>query len=167
MTTPNSTTEAGGLADDEIGAAWDAAKTRMSHDPYTPKEAFWAGALFAQSRASAQGGGDLIERIAKHWDGCMFDSPGEGDLDIGAAIRQNAKHFATPPATTGMKESLVGDAERWEILQKALNTGHLAGPGHGHRIKLIETSPMYGDEKEVDVRDLVKAIDAIRAGRKG
>lgn len=34
------------LKDEAIGAAWDAAKARLAHDPYTPKEAFWAGAIF-------------------------------------------------------------------------------------------------------------------------
>jgi hypothetical protein len=33
---------------------------------------------------------DLVESIAKEWDGCTFDGVG-GDIDIGQAIRASAK----------------------------------------------------------------------------
>jgi len=40
------------LSDDEIAAAWADAKKRLGHDPYTPREAFWAGVrLSEQSKA--------------------------------------------------------------------------------------------------------------------
>jgi hypothetical protein len=39
----------------------------------------------------------LIERIAQHWDACIYNTD-NGEMDIGAAIRQNAKHFAASPA---------------------------------------------------------------------
>lgn len=50
------------------------------------------------------------------------------------------------------------DALRWKTLLRALSSGHLRGPGYGRRIKLVETCPMYGEEKEVN--DIVGAVDA-------
>ena len=38
--------------DAAIGTAWDQAKARMAHDPYTPHEAFFAGALWAQNASA-------------------------------------------------------------------------------------------------------------------
>ena len=53
---------------------------------------------------------------------------------------------------------VIRDAERWETFERFLRNGHILGPGHGRRIKLIEVCPMFGTEAAV--RDLVPAIDA-------
>lgn len=52
------------------------------------------------------------------------------------------------------------DAERWRAFDKALRYG-VRGAGHGIRIKVVEISPMFGDEKEIcDVEGLVDAAIA-------
>lgn len=60
-------------------------------------------------------------------------------------------------------ESLAADAERWKKFERALRTGHIPGAAHGRRFKIIETCPMYGDEKEFT--DFIGAINAMAKER--
>lgn len=55
------------------------------------------------------------------------------------------------------------DAERWRAFEGFLRTGRIPGAGHGRRIKLTETCPVYGDEK--DVNDIRAAVDVVIAAR--
>ena len=64
-----------------------------------------------QQAAGAVPEGALIERIATHWDGCMYDCHAVGEVDIGAAIRQNAKHFATSMAPPKQQPVHLGGGE--------------------------------------------------------
>jgi hypothetical protein len=57
---------------------------------------------------------------------------------------------------------LQEDAARWRAFEKALRYG-LPGPGHKRQIRLVEVSPMYGDENEIT--DPRAAIDAARAAQ--
>jgi hypothetical protein len=58
---------------------------------------------------------------------------------------------------------LISDTEREEYelykkLVKTLSTRKLTGVGHGNKIKLVITCPMYGDEEEISVEDVLKRI---------
>lgn len=92
----------------------------------TPESAlcavFWRAAI--QQAAGAVPEGALIERIAQHWDGCTYDSHGEGEVDIGAAIRQNAKHFAASPSPLGREAgSSPGQPHEFPKVSQMLASG--------------------------------------------
>ena len=57
------------------------------------------------------------------------------------------------------------DAARWRTFERALIVGWLPGTAHGHRIKLVEICPMYGDQK--DFNNIREAIDAALRASKG
>lgn len=52
----------------------------------------------------------LIERIAQHWDACIYNTD-NGEMDIGAAIRQNAKLFAASLAPPKQQLDHLGGGE--------------------------------------------------------
>lgn len=74
--------------------------------------------------------------------------------------------LATPPATSGMKESLVGDAERYQCLRN-----HISGDTDNFGNKVFELKsvrPLANHMKGSVAQHLDEAIDSIiRAGRKG
>lgn len=66
--------------DAQIGAAWEARKQQRQHDPDTPREAFFAGALWAA------GGVDACVAPSKRWP--FVESPGEFTERLAAAMRE-------------------------------------------------------------------------------
>lgn len=73
-----------------------------------------------------------------------------------AHVHKMPLYTAQPASTTD--DDVRRDAERWKSLERFLRNGHIPGPGYGRHIKLVETCPMYGEEREV--RDLKSNIDA-------
>lgn len=107
MTTPNSTTEAG-VTDAEVLAAYQSLSVVL-HIDHTDTAKFIAirRALeaFAQSRQPSAQGGDAIAR-SKRILALVDDYHDKPTSDTRAALRHALMdEFATPPATSGMKEA--------------------------------------------------------------
>lgn len=83
-----------------------------------------------------------------------LDAAEGGNPDVCQLERAAADHI---DSLTARVAELEKDAARWRMFETALRT-RIPGPGHGTRIKVVEISPMYGEEKDVqDVRSLVDA----------
>jgi hypothetical protein len=57
---------------------------------------------------------DALEQIAKSWDGCMYDAPGE-TMDIGASLRRQFKQLGSSSTQA------APDAVRYAALEEAAN----------------------------------------------
>lgn len=70
-------------------------------------------------------------------------------------LHEAADHIATLEASVAANQK---DAINWRKFSRVIRSGHLRGAGHGNRIKIVKTCPMYGEDDEISLDDVMKRI---------
>lgn len=94
----------------------------------------------------------MLDAAVRAWDEDI------DDIHVQATAIWKAMRAAAPRSAIAPDDAR--DAARLAKLKRFLSSGHIPGAGHGTRIKLIEICPMFGDEAEFPIDELLKAVDA-------
>lgn len=95
-------------------------------------------------------GGSKIVDIA--WEERMDDQRGE----IPDRVINFARHIERSVIAAAQLQVEAG--RELAALKRVFNTGHLPGAAHGNRIKIVAICPMYGDEKEISIDDVIRHL---------